>query len=75
MSSSFSAVRRDAMGLTVSEREQLANELFESLSEDAKRSIELEWVREAETRYEQLVSGSVQPVDGATVSKNIRGML
>ncbi len=75
MSSSFSAVKQSALSLPLEEREQLANELFDSLTVNAQNEIELAWINEAEQRDNDILSGNAQTVSGEEVSRKIKEML
>jgi putative addiction module component (TIGR02574 family) len=75
MSETYSSIKQSAMSLPIEQREELANELFDSLSPDAQKEIELAWIREAEQRYNAVVSGTAKTVSGEEVSKKINEML
>ncbi len=75
MSSSFSAVKQSALSLPLEEHEQLANELFDSLTVNAQNEIELAWINEAEQRDNDILSGNAQTVSGEEVSRKIKEML
>ncbi len=75
MSVSFYSIKQSAMSLPQHEREQLANELFDSLPAEAKREVELAWAREAEVRYNEIVSGKATIVTGEEVTVKIKSML
>lgn len=63
------------MSLPLEQREELANELFDSLTSGAQKEIELAWIKEAEVRYDSIVSGKAEAIPGETVSKKIKEML
>jgi len=63
------------MSLPQHEREQLANELFDSLPVEAKKEIETAWAREAEVRYNEIVSGKAKVIDGNEVTAKIKSLL
>jgi len=75
MPGSYSSIKQSAMSLPVKQREELANELFDSLTGDAQKEIELAWIKEAEVRYDSIVSGKAEIISGETVSKKIKEML
>ncbi|MDP1676201.1 MAG: addiction module protein [Bacteroidota bacterium] len=75
MPESYSSIKHSAMSLPVKQREELANELFDSLTDDAQKEIELAWIKEAEVRYDSIVSGKAETIPGETVSKKIKEML
>lgn len=75
MSSSFSAIKQSALSLPLEEREQLANELFDSLTVNAQNEIELAWIKEAELRHNDILSGKAQTISGEEVSSRIKEML
>lgn len=75
MSGSYSSIKHSAMSLPIDQREELANELFDSLTDDAQKKIELAWIKEAEVRYDSIVSGKAETIPGEIVSTKIREML
>ncbi len=75
MPGSYSSIKQSAMSLPVQQREELANELFDSLTDDAQKEIELTWIKEAEVRYNSIVSGKAETISGETVSNKIKEML
>jgi len=75
MQHSFSTIKQSALSLPMKEREQLANELFDSLTKDAQNEIELAWIEEAERRHSEIISGKAETISGKEASRKIREML
>jgi putative addiction module component (TIGR02574 family) len=75
MTASFYSIKESALALSLEEREQLANDLFESLPADIQQQIESAWTEQAELRHNDVVSGEAKTVHGSEVSKMIREML
>ena len=71
----YSSIKQSALSLPTEQREELANELFDSLTDDVQKKIELAWIKEAEVRYNSIVSGKAETIPGETVSKKIKEML
>jgi putative addiction module component (TIGR02574 family) len=65
-------IEREAMQLTVAERERLANQLLQSLVEAPLNEVDQAWVEEAERRFQDFTSGRTQGVSGDQIFSQIR---
>ncbi len=75
MTASFYSIKQSALALSLEEREQLATDLFDSLSIEAQQQIESAWAKEAESRLNDIAGGNAKTISGLDVSKKIREML
>lgn len=66
---------RRARTLSVPERTELANALFESLDEALEESVKAAWDAEIVRRMEDLYSGSVKPVSLAEARRRFSSSL
>jgi putative addiction module component (TIGR02574 family) len=65
-------VLAQAMALDPDERQEIADELLESLTPAQAAAIDAEWLREAHRRGEEIHQGIIAPVDGEQVMRDAR---
>ncbi|VFN07258.1 MAG: putative addiction module component, TIGR02574 family [Candidatus Kentron sp. G] len=65
-------IAKEAMGLPVSLRAELADRLMESLDTEETDEIQSLWAREAIHRRDEIRSGKIQPIPGEQVLAEAR---
>jgi putative addiction module component (TIGR02574 family) len=65
-------VLAEAMALNADERQEVADELLDSLTPAQAAAIDAEWLREAHRRGEEIRKGAVAPIDGEQVMRDAR---
>jgi len=75
MSRTYEDIRDDALKLSIEERSWLADEMWETTLDEEQRSIQQEWIEEAERRLEELRSGKVKGIPWEEVMERLNAKL
>ncbi len=68
----ITTLREELLGLPISTRALLAQDLLKSLDSPAGAEAERAWFNLAEDRLDELKSGKVKPVSGVEVLRRVR---
>jgi putative addiction module component (TIGR02574 family) len=72
---SITAIEKEIVHLSSTERARLIDILWESLAEDRVREIEMKWAAESEDRIDAVDRGELQTIDGPTALEELRSSL
>ena len=72
MAGNFDDVIKDALSLPPGSRAMLADQLLESLDDEAQAKIDAMWAEEAERRDKEIEDGLVTPIPGDEVMNRLR---
>ena len=72
MSRTYDEIREDALKLSIEERSWLIDELWESTLSEEQRSIQAEWLDEAERRLDEIEAGTAKTIPWEEVLQHMR---
>ena len=75
MARALPEIYTDIQSLSDSEKKELLRALVAELDAPADRAVEKAWLKEAQTRYQELVEGKVTGVPGPLVFERLRSRL
>lgn len=73
MSANFKQIIEEVKQLNPRERALVAHCLISSLDTRQDDGVDLEWTKLAEKRYNDLISGEVNPVSWESIKKEVKG--
>jgi hypothetical protein len=72
---SIEQLTAELLALPSASRAILADKLVESLAVDIDPAIQSAWVAEAQRRHDEILDGTVQPIDGDQALAQVRQLL
>jgi hypothetical protein len=72
---SIEQLTAELLALPSASRAILADKLVESLEFDIDPAIQSAWVTEAQRRHDEILDGTVQPIDGDAALAQVRQLL